>query len=324
MLKQRYNHAVNAIHADEELIDRTLEAAVHRQTKPAPISAAGQRLIIGFVCTLVVIVMLLPRLIQPHQDILTSNGEVPETSGRLLPLTSDDLALSISDVQLLSDTELSLILVIQGDMVDPLTTIDYDFRDQNGFLPSISSSRMYTVDRYEDQPSNECRFQISFESKGRHILEALGPTLNLNIERYTIGNQQTETVHEIDWNHVDFTLQEGGEPLIDLGRGLSICGFGFTEDGWLIVQSRCPYTALDPTFIITWLSPDGTDSDRRNIYMREGNQYVEGDYVYYDSTFPVTHEELDGMKLGIYTTVAGKEILGNWPITIDLNHLSSE
>lgn len=324
MLKQRYNQAQNAIHADEELIDRTLAAAAHPHKKTAPISPAGRRLIIGFVCTMVVIVALLPRLTHPHQDILTTNGELPEATGYLLPLPSDDLTLSVSDVKLDSDTMVSLILTVQGDKVDPSTTINHHYRDQKGLLPSIYGSGLHTLDRYEGQPSNERRFRIDFETKGRHILDALGPTLYLDIDRYTIGNQQFQTLHEIDWNNVDFTLQKDSEPIIDLGSGLSICGFGFTDQGWLTVQSRWPYTSLEPTYIMTWLSPDGTDSDRTNIYMREGKQYVEGDYIYSDTTFPVTREELNGIELGIAYCIAGEEIRGNWSITVDLSHLSAE
>ena len=326
MLKQRYNQAVSGIHADEELIQSTLNTAARPRTKSAPISAAGRRLIIGFACTLVLILTLLPRLMHPPQDILTSNGEPPATTGDLLPLRSpsDDLTLSVSDATLVSNTELSLILTVRGDKVDPRTTINYNYRDQNGLLPYIYGSQRETMNRYEGQPSNERRFRISFETKGRHILDALGPTLHLAIDRYTIGNLEAETVHEIDWNNVDFTLQESREPIIDLGSGLSVCGFGFTDEGWLIVQSRWPYTALEPTYIMNWLSPDGTDSDRTNIYMREGKQYVKGDYIYSDYTFPVTREELDGIGLGIVYCIAGEEIRGNWSITVDLSHLSAE
>lgn len=324
MLKERYTQAANTLHADEELIERTLEAASCPRAKHAPISAAGRRLIIGFVCALVMIVVLMPQLTHPHEDIVTSTGELPEDTGGLLPLPSDELTLSVSDVELDSDTMLSLILTVQGDKVDPYTTINHHNRNQNGHPLDIYESGLHTLDRYEGQPSNERRFQIYFKTKGRHILDALGPTLYLDIDRYTIGNQALETVHEIDWNNVDFTLQKGSEPIIDLGSGLSICGFGFTAKGWLIVQSRWPYTSLEPTYIMTWLSPDGTDSDRTNIYMREGKQYVEDDYIYSDTTFPVTRDELDGLELGIAYCIAGEEIRGNWSITVDLTHLSAE
>lgn len=321
MLKQRYNQAVNAIHADEELIELTLDAAARPRTKSAPISPTGRRLIIVFVCTLVVIAALLPRLTHPHQDILTSNGELPEDTGDLLPLPSDELTLSISDVQLLSDTELSLILTMQGDKVDPLTTIDWDYHST---FPSVYVSETRMLDAYEGQPENEQRFQLIIESRERHILDVLGPTLNLRITRYTIGNQKTETVHEIDWSTVDFTLQEEGEPIIDLGSGLSICGFGFSEEGWLIVQDRCPITSLDPTYIMNWLSANSEDAARSEIYIRKVTSYVKGDYRYSDSIFPVTREELAGIDLGILAVVAGEEIRGSWPITIDLSHLTAE
>lgn len=326
MLKERYRQNAATIHADEQLIERTLDAAALPRAKAVPISAAGQQLIIGFVCTLVVIVAFIPRLMHPHNDILTYNGELPEATGDLMPLDnpSNDLFLSFSDVKLVSDTELSLILTIHGDKVDPLTTIDYDFNDYNSSLPYIYGTQLERIDAYEGQPANELRFLLTIDSRKRHILEALGPTLELDIFRYTIGNQKTETVHEIDWNTVDFTLQDTDEPIVDLGSGLSICSFGFSDEGWLIVQSRRPHTALEPTYIMTWISPDGTNSDRTNIYMRHGKQYVEGDYIYSDYTFPVTREEVDGMDIGIFCFIAGEEIRGSWPITIDLSHLSAE
>lgn len=324
MLKQRYEQAASVLHADEELIERTLHAAARSRAKTVSISPGGRRLIVGFVCTLVVLMALMPRLMLPHQDILTTSEELPASTGDLLPLPSDELTLSVSEVELVSDTQLSLILTVQGDKVDPLTTIDFDYTDINGNRPGVSHVHFGQADEYEGQPSNERCFNILFESKGRHILEVLGPTLNLDISRYTSGNQKSQPIHEIDWNAVDFTFQEEGEPIIDLGNGFSFSGFWFTDEGLLTVQSRWPSASLDPTYIIIWLSPDGTNDDRTNIYLQKSTQYVAGDSIYSNYTFPVTRDELDGMSLVTYIILAGEEVLGNWPISVDLSHLSVE
>lgn len=321
MLKQRYTQAASAIHAGEELVERTLDAAAHPRTKPAPVSAAGRRLIIGFVCTLVMLVALLPRLMHPHQDVLTSNGELPEATGELLPLPSDDLTLSVSDIKLVSDTKLSFVLTATGDKVDPHTTLDYNIEPAS---PYLSGSGLRPIDKYEGQPSNEVRFLLTIKTNDYPILDALGNSLEVTFFRYTSGSTYTEIVHEIDWNTVNFSLLEAGEPIIDLGHNMAVTGFGFTDDGWLTVQSRRPAEALDPTGVIIWLSPDDSSSPLTNIYYRAAKQYQAGDFSYHNNTFAVTRDELLGLTLVTHISFTEEEIHGNWPVTVDLSQLTAE
>ena len=340
MLEERYRQNAAAIHADDRLIDRTLDAAQPRP-KAAPISAGGRRLIIGFVCALALIVTLSAPMLKPPRDVVTSPGELPGTTDTPIsaaPL-SDELTLSVSDVKLESDSKLSLILTVQGDRVDPYTYINVDYPH----LQYLSGSGVGHLGGYEDQQPHEVRYRFYIESKDRDILYALGDYLELTVDRYTSGTTQTETVHEIDWDSMEFSPSETGEPItrfgnhqvvsgigfaeepiIDLGNGLSISGLGFTEEGWLIVQSRCPYEAPEPTYTIVWLSPDGTNDSDTNLYMDASHQNGDGEYAYNNQVFHITQEELDSVHLVTHTILAGNIIEGKWSILVDLSHLTEE
>lgn len=323
MFEERYKRVTDSIHADDDLIERTLEAAEQPRIRTRP-KYTGLRLALGTICAFVLVVIASARIMPPPKDIVTSNVETPGNSEQFLPLPSklpsDDLTLSVSNVTLVNDSELSLILTVSGDKVDPLTYIDLDYP----FFQDLYGSGWGHIDHDEDRQPHENRYRFTIESKDHPILESLGPTLELTVYGYTSGTTQTEIVHEIDWSSMDFPLSETGEPMIDLGSGLAITGLGFTEEGWLTVQSRWPYDSHDITNVHTWLSPDGANDPSTCLYMRGGKQYVAGDHIYNNQTFHVTRDELDSICLVTCVTLPGEVIEGNWPITVDLSHLTTE
>lgn len=315
MPEERYKALMAQVHADSRLIDRTLHAARGQQTPLLRMAAA-------LACCLALIAAAFYFLPQPPKDLVTVSSQVP--GGTLNPVTSppsDELSLAVSDVQLLSDTELSLILTVRGDRVEPLT--DIDLRDSAEHIRIYRSSLSY-VDESEDRKPNELRFQYTIETKDTPILEALEDTLTLTVFRYSVGTTESEPLHDVDWANLDYTLPEAGEPIIDLGNDMAVTGFGITDEGWTTVQVRWPYAALNGTCIILSLLQEGPDDSQQFIYYRTGLQYVEEDYIYYNQTFPVHPDELHGTQLATYIRLVPESVYGEWSTTVDLTALKAE
>lgn len=315
MPEERYKAMMAQVHAEGRLIDRVLQA-------PRPRHNPMLRTAAALFCCLALIAAVLRFLPLPPKDLVTVSSQTPD--GAPLPVSSppsDELFLAVSDVQLLSDTELSLILTVRGDRVDPLTDIDLT---HSGEHISIYRSGLRNADEYEDRKPNELRFQYTIEAKDYPILDALEDTLTLTVFRYTVGTTETESLHDIDWLNLDYNLQRAGEPIIDLGRDMAVTGFGVTDEGWTIIQARLPLEALEPTWIMLSLQPAEQEIPQRRIYASTGEQYVAGDYIYYNWTFHVHPNELNDAQLATYIRVVPEAVYGDWFVEVDLTSLKSE
>lgn len=315
MPEERYKAMMAQVHAEGRLIDRVLQA-------PRPRHNPLLRTAAALVCCLALIAAALRFLPLPPKDLVTVSSQAPD--GAAPPVSSppsDELSLSVSDVQLLSDTELSLILTVRGDRVDPLT--DIDLRDSAEHI-SIYRSSLSNVDESEDRKPNELRFKYTIETRDTPILDALEDTLTLTVFRYSVGTTESEPLHDVDWANLDYTLPEAGEPIIDLGNDMAVTGFGITDEGWTTVQIRWPFEALEPTTIILSLQLAEQKTPQRRIYVRTGEQYSAGGYIYFNWTFPVHPDELQGAQLATYIRLVPEAVYGEWTTTVDLSALKAE
>lgn len=315
MPEERYKALMAQVHADRKTVERALHAARPQRHQLLRMAAA-------LACCLALMATAFHFLPQPPEDLVTVSSQSP--GGTLNPVTSppsDELSLSVSDVQLLSETELSLILTVRGDRVDPLTDIDLQNSAEH---ISIYRSSLSNVDEAEDRKPNELRFKYTIETRDTPILDALEDTLTLTVFRYTVGTTESEPLHDVDWANMDYTLPEAGEPIIDLGNDMAVTGFGITDEGWTTVQIRWPFEALEPTTIILSLQPAEQKTPQRRIYVRTGEQYYAGGYIYYNWTFPVHPDELQGAQLATYILLVPEDVYGEWSTTVDLTALKAE
>ena len=314
MPEERYKAMMAQVHAGHGLIDRVLQPRTPRRSTPL-------RAAIAMACCLVMLTAAFVLLTPPPKDLVTPTEQTPlDGNAALAPLPSDELTISVSDVKLEDPYTLSMVITARGDKVDALTElyVDYPLNEY------ITGSGSLPLDTDVELQPNEVICRFSIETKKRPILEVLDNPLELSVWGYTSGTTQSETLHAIDWASQNYDLQNTGEPIIDFGGGLTLNGFGLSEEGWLITQTRWPVDSAAPTVVYTWLSPDGTNDDATNITMRIARQYGSGDYVYNEVTLPATRDELEGMYLVTYVRRNSEEIKGNWPFTVDLSHLTAD
>lgn len=309
MFEERYNRMMESVEPSQELVRRTKEAA-----QPCKAQAGAWKPVV--VCVLCVMMMAVPVLwkvihtsLEPHDVVISDN---PSDPAPVNSPPSDELTLSVSDVKWESSTELTFILTIRGDKVDALTEIDFDVEN---LWPSGGS--YFVAERTKDQADNEQRFQITREIDPKYQ-HTLPESLILRVTRYTSGNIQYDTVHDIDWDTFEYSLARSGSPIIDLGGDMFITGLGFNEDGWLTIQIQKPYHAAEPTHSFPVLDNIATPQMTMEFFPWRINQYTEGDYEYYNTAISVTRDELGGTQLITYTRIAGETILGDWSVSIDL------
>lgn len=318
MLKERYQRRNESIRADDTLIDRTLDALDASAAKARPRSV-GFRLAVGFVCVLVLLVVAAARIIPPPKDIVAASNKTADTED-LLPLKShspDDLTLSVSGVTVINEHELSFILTVRGDKVDEQTNIGFtsDLFLRDGYSLSYSGI---------ESTANERSYQFTIIHNAHPILEWLDERLNIEITLYTSGNRKQETKHTLDWSTISFDAPHSEQPLIDIGEGIAITGFSFSEDGQLIVHSRYPENTPDGTYCIPWFIRPNPHAEGKKYYTRESQETRASGYWYSSYTFDITRDELDGLQLMTTTEFAGDVITGSWPFTVDLTQLSTK
>lgn len=315
MPEERYKAMMAQVHAGHGLIDRVLQPRQPRRSTPL-------RAAIAMACCLVMLTAAFVLLTPPPKDLVTPNEQTTldgNAASSLAPLPSDELTISVSDVKLEDPYTLSMVITARGDKVDALTELYIDHPSSEHILHSGHTN----IADPENSPVNETKCLFTLETKERTILEVLDTTLALAVCEYTSGTTQVETLHKIDWTSQDFVLQNTGEPIIDLGGGLAVSGFGFSEEGWLITQACWPRTASAYTFAFTWLSLGNAD-DSPNLYMQGATQYSSGDLVFNEEAFHITRDELKDVYLGTYIQYPAETITGNWPFTVDLSHLTAD
>ncbi len=309
MLEERYNNLMEGVELSPELVQRTLRATRPHRTNVI----SWKPVLICVLCVMIVAVPVLWKLLhtasEPH-DIVVSDS--PSEPMLVNSPPSDELTLSVSDLVWEDESTLSFILSIRGDKVDSLTECDWN---AEGIWTAGSSSHI--MERTEDQPDNEQRFQITQTIDLEHQ-RTLPESIIMHVTRYTSGNAQYETSHEIDWSTFPYILEAYGSPIIDLGGDMYITGLGFDEDGYLTIQIREPLHAEHPTHSLPILEFPHDTERRKNTYPWTTHQRYIDDHEYFTTTISIRREELEGAQLITWTQIAGETILGDWTVTIDL------
>lgn len=309
MFEKRYGEMMKGVMPSRELVHRTLRAAEDR--KPEPI--AWKPLLMVALCWAMVVGGVAWTLLTTSSTRITASSSPDSDPVSFHPILSDELTLSVSNIEWKDASTLTFHLVLRGDKVDALTEYNLDF--ENVWLSSSGLSP--DSECTDDQDENECHSIVTMEINNQ-LQEEIPETITLTIDRYTSGNTEIYTTHDIDWDAYDGPVAHTGEPIIDLGGGMSISGFGFNEEGWPTVQIRIPDDVAEPTHCIPLLDHAETPETTIEYTPWRTFQYSEGDYHYSNTSFSITREELDDMQLVTYAIIAGETIRGEWSITIDI------
>lgn len=320
MLEERYNRMMAQVEPSDALVRKTLAAA-----RPGPRQPSARRaLLLAALCVLVVALPVLWKVLTtlPEPPKVTSADPMPTFTALPVRPLSDELTLTVSDVQWEDDATLTFLLTMRGDKVDAST--EFDFTTEGLPLYMSTSKR---IDPIEGQPENELRRKIILTlSEDERLWRGKIPeTLPLHINRYTSGNTSYERLHDIDWAAFEYTLEEAGSPIIDLGGGMSITGIGFNQDEHLTVQIRVPADAKEPTHSLPLVLVEKEDGKlKTDFYPWTSNQQYVGDFIYCTTSMSVTREQLDGVTLATNTFIAGETIYGDWSVTVDIPPHPSE
>ena len=311
MLEERYNNLMEGVEPSPELVQRTLRTARTRRRQ----TGAWKPVLVIALCVVMVVGAVAWRVM--NTGIIPPETASTNDTPTILPV-SDELTLSVSDVTLVDEHKLSFILTVQGNLIDPQTRIDYDIEG----IHKIHGS-CYTLDPMPEQPDNVNRYQITLENKERPILLDAADTAELRIWRYTSGDTQSDQIHTVDWSTLPDTLPEECSPLIPLGGEVAVVGLSFSEEDGLTVLLRWPDTSLESTHGHPQLLLKESNDWPDDFIVWNTYQYVADGYIYHRTTFQVTRSELESLNLVTFTSLAGKEITGDWAITIDLTNLTA-
>lgn len=313
MFEERYEHMMASVEPSPELIQRTLQARGQRCTH----RAARRPVLICVLCMLMVAGAAALRVIdtgKAPREIASVNA-----APTFVPV-ADPLTLSVSEVTLVDEHELSFILTVRGGQVDPLTDIDYVLEG----IWNPHGSR-HALPPSENQPPDEQRYQITLKNDEQPILDDAEDTLQLTLLWYTTGDIYNTTIHEIDWSTVNATdLPRVGDPLIPLGGSVSLTALAYTAEDGLSVQLRWPVDSWETTMSFPQLILADREEYPEDFIPWETTQYVEDGWILHNTTFRVTRDELRALRLITYTNLTGKVITGDWSISIDLSALKAD
>lgn len=311
MIDERYNRMMEGTEPSQELLQQTTAAVKNRRSS----SGTWQPVLVIALCVLMLAGAVAWRMGIAHErPEVAAIHETPE----IRPV-SDDLTLSVSDLTLVSEHELSFILTVQGDLVDPMTRIDYKIegiQHNSGSYPAL--------DPEPEQPDNVIRYQITLENDKHPILLDAADTADLHIWKYTSGDTRTDQIHTIDWSTLPDVLPEEPSPLIHLGGEVALVGLAHSDTDGLTVLVRWPDTSLESTHCMPQLYLKETDDWPDDFIVWSIYQYPADGYIYHRKTFQVTRSELENLNLVTFTYLAGQEITGDWAVTIDLTSLTTD
>ena len=325
MLNERYTQLNESIHADDTLIDRTLDAIDAATTKTRPRSA-GFRLAVGFVCALVLLVVAAARIVPPPKDVVAASNKTDDTED-LLPLQSpspDDLTLTVHNLALLDEHTLTFILTVRGEKIDRHTMIGYTVEQ---FI--FDSCTVAAADAIIPPAANERSFLFTMKYKHAPILEQIGDSYQMAVFTYTARSQRQKFSLTPDWATMDYALPPKdeslplwtGKPLYQLDDHFSVTAFALNEDAELIVEVRWPATAGFDSSCIPTLHDAVSGIP---YFVCEAHPVLDEHYTYYQYTFGVDRDDLPGMMLEFDANLSGEIIEGSWPFTVDLTQLTAE
>lgn len=310
MLEERYNNMMESVGPSPELVQRTVKAARPRRRH----AGAWKPALVIALCVVMVVGAAAWRVM--HTPETSSPAAQPTPT--FLPI-SDELTLSVSDVTLVNERKLSFILTVRGDQVDSLTNIDYRLEGLQH-----TGSGYHALTPSGDQPPNEQRYQVTLQSDVQPILKGAADTLQMSVIWYTTGDTHSMVIHDIDWSTVTATeLPRVGSPLIPLGGEVALTALAYTEEDGLSVQLRWPSDSWETTHSMPQLIQAARDAYPEDYIRWSTMLYTEDGWTVHNTTFQVSREELDDLRLITYTDITGRVITGDWRISIDLTELKA-
>lgn len=356
MLEERYKQISENIHADEVLIDRTLDA-IEASNTPRP-RYASFRVAVSVICAIVLIVAACVNIVQPPRDIVASDGENLTESTSFIPFSStpvpkDIITVTAGTATIDAEGIISIPLTIKGDAL--VNQVLFDFTDHHSELIAVSHESdflCYAISAGEFQITKKYRLQ---EGKS---LDDLGENLSFSLSEITVFRNAAYVLHwlmdlnslpfsrmqtceantSVSWWKVPENSTPGPEHIqreviqclapsnlnFDLGCGICITGLGFNDDNAFMIQMCVPMSLPMGSSCIAQLVHD-IDGERRLLSGEHLGWWNDSfTYVYHQFTFPeVNPDNLHEYRLETGITPISDIIAGEWPIIIPVSEIQT-
>ncbi len=355
MFENRYCSIMERIQPENDLLERTLDAA-EKRNRQAPGRLPVLQLAAGAVCALVLLVIVAARILPPPRDVVASHGETPVESTTFVPLAStpaphQDITVTTGTATIDAEGFISVPITIKGDAL--VNQVCLNFTDNHPELITAS----YEGDFHSYlTTAGECQIIKQFRLQDGKSLSDIGESLSFSLSEITvyrnaayvlhwlmdlnslpISQMQTcEAITSCSWWKVPENTTPGPEHInkeviqclapsdlyFDLGCGIAITGLGFNADNAFVIQMRVPMSL-----------PMGSSCIAQLRYDIHGeNRLISGDhlgwwndnftYVYHQFTFPeVNPDNLHEYTLETGITPISDIITGNWPIIIPVSEI---
>lgn len=354
MLEERYKQISESIHADEALIDRTLDA-IEASNKPRP-RYASFRVAVSVVCAIVLIAAACVNIVQPPKDIVASNGEKQTESTSFIPLSNtpapkEIITVTAGTATIDADGIISVPLTIKGDAL--VNQVLFDFTDHHSELIAASHESDFLCYAI---PAGECQIIKKFRLQEGKSLNDLGENLSFLLSEITVFRNAAYVLHWwMDLNSLPFSQMQTCEAItscswwkvpenttpgpehihheviqrlapsdlyFDLGCGIAITGLGFNADNAFVIQIRVPMSLPFGSSCAASLMHD-INGERRLISGDHLGWWNDDfTYVYHQFTFPEVHpDNLHEYRLETGITPISDVIIGNWPIIIPISEI---
>lgn len=341
MFEQRYKQLYEHLHPSEALIQDVLSAP-RRGKQTARLS---KRWIVAICCFVLLLTTgtaiagtfdLMPILEQFFPDTAKDFSAVN------LSDTEQGITMTVMQANLTEEGHVDLLIEFSGEGIDdsalpffystPLTDIgqgvilEYDKPNailwrQSGYADAnhpdwFADSGLYTVTMH----------RICL---GRYFFPTFHTNLDLTALPIADSFENTATLwDDLNADEESQTCLVPGDPIITMAKGMAITAFGFTEDGYLIIQNRSPMNLLDGEGIGACLVPRGYAEDDWQHWVMWTNSRLwideNSSSCYCENIYPVTAEELGSYTLRTYYYTVEEVLEGDWTVTIDVNNLSSQ
>lgn len=357
MIEKRYRSMMERIQPENDLLERTLDAA-ETHNRQAPDRLSILRLTAGAVCALVLLVVVAARIFPPPRDVVASHGETPTESTTFVPLAStpaphQDITVTAGTASIDAEGIISVPITIKGDAL--VNQVCLDFADNHPELITAS----YEEDFHSYlTTAGECQIIKRFHLQEGKTLSDLGENLSFSLSEITVYRnaayvlhwfmdlnslpvsqmQTREAITSCSWWKVPENTTPGPEHInreviqclspsdlyFDLGCGIAITGLGFNADNAFVIQMRVPTSLPMGSSCIAHLMYD-IHGDKRLIAGDHLGWWSDDfTYVYHQFTFPeVNPDNLHEYRLETGITPISDVITGDWPISIPVSEIQT-
>lgn len=341
-MKERYRHLIDSCHAQEQLIQSTLQKAGHsrkdkRSLRPHLIFAVIFLLTLTLSSTAIAYDFDLSAFLQRY---------FPDTAADFTAVNLSDteqgITMTVMQANLTTEGDVELLIEISGEQID-------DSAMPHFYTSSLSASVQGMIVEY-DKPNailwRQRGYAVSedinwFTNNGLYTVTmyaiSLGrrffPTFHESLDLTALPIADTFENHSI-FRHSGSADTESqiclvpGKPIIEMAKDMAITAFGFTKDGYLVIQIRSPMNLMLGEGPDACLIPlNCAEDDWQNWVMwTDSRLWIDDNSTYYycENIYPITADELGKYKLRTYYYTVEEELQGDWSITIDFNSLTTK